>query len=352
MINEQVCETAIVRHSAMQAVRSYFERDQFIEIDSPIIINANCVEAGINPVPVQVKTSFHEKEQRYLLTSPEIALKKLLSAGMKKIFQLSHVFRDGEKGPAHLPEFCLLEWYRANGNLAEVINDCEHIIKEVANKVEINLLPPKKEALGFNPFLPLEKITMEQAWNKYAHIDLRRALVEISNGNNEALVQAVTVKGHTLREKANFEDAFIHIMLKCIEPNIGNKQACAIYNWPAQMASLARLCSNDYLFASRFEIYAGGLELANGSDELIDPIEQERRFLFENKIRASQNKDLLPIDRNFLKCLSKIPKAAGVAIGFDRLLMAVLKKRHIKEVMALNLVEKKNIFRTSNKDLN
>ena len=259
--------------------------------------------------------------------------KKLLSIGLETIFQFSHVFRNDEESRYHLSEFSLLEWYRANCGIKEVINDCEQIIKKVFNSIIKNF---KIQASSeFNPFLPIKKITMQEVWEKYAKINLRQILEKIENGNVDALVNAVIKNGHILRENATFEDAFIHIMLKCIEPNIGNQQACAIIKWPAQMASLAKLCSDDPLFSLRFEIYANGLELANGFDELTDPVEQKKRFVKENIIRKNIGIPELPIDFSFLKSLNNMPSSAGVAMGFDRLLMILLNKKTIRSVMPL-----------------
>ena len=331
----QVLKKVKMRHKAMAAVRNYFAEEEFFEIDSPLLIAANCIETHIDPVLVKVNCGPKGNLTRYLHTSPEIYHKRLLSYGAQKIYQLGHVFRDGELGKMHLPEFALLEWYRAGGNIDDLIVDCEKLFRAVAKallgRTEITLADQKTIDLA----KPFDRCSMEDLWNKHAQIDLRAALEKMRDGDDLALVIAAQEKGYALRELATFDDVFHHVMLTKIEPAIGHDRPCVVQNWPTQLAALARVCKNDPLFAERFEIYCGQVELANAFAELIDPVEQKHRFEQDLKERAALGKAPLPIDDQFMQDLGFMPDAVGIAVGFDRLLMMILQVPEINHVQAL-----------------
>ena len=319
------------RHLAMKATRNFFDRQGFIEVDAPALILANCVEAHIDPIEVSVDLgSGHGKQKRYLQTSPEIYHKRLLSHGLPQIYQLSHVFRNGEYGQRHLPEFSLLEWYRAGATLEDLISDCEQLFVEISDAIS---------GSAVNFLKPFERITLETLWKEKAGIDLRQALVQMDQGDHLALVRSVQAAGLYLRDGANFEDAFHHVMLTQIEPNIGQERPCVVMQWPRQLAALARINERDHLFADRFEIYFQGLEIANAFDELIDPNEQKKRFENEAQSRCREGKPGLPMNQIFLSDLSCLPPSAGIAVGFDRLLMLILGSKEIENVLSLPWLE-------------
>ncbi|MBL4818195.1 MAG: EF-P lysine aminoacylase GenX [Deltaproteobacteria bacterium] len=275
-------------------IREYFDTQGFIEIDSPVLIKANAVEAYIDPIPVP---GFGQ-----LRTSPELYHKRLLAHGLEKIYELGAVFRDDPEGPLHSKEFTLLEWYRAGASLSDLIKDCEALFKR---------LDPKRFAR------PFEVKTMQELWLGIAQIDLREA---IKQGD---LVERVLKAGFALRDQADFSDAFHQVMLIAIEPKIGQEVPTVVTRWPLDMAALAQICKDDTCFAERFEIYYQGIELANAFLELTDPVEQRKRFDVEKKIRQKLGKDPGEIDEDFLSDLAKMPPAAGIALGFDRLLMCI-----------------------------
>jgi elongation factor P--(R)-beta-lysine ligase len=333
--NETVLEKIRMRHNAMVAVRNYFEKEEFFEIDSPLLIAANCIETYIDPILVKVNCGPKGDLTNYLHTSPEIYHKRLLSYGAKKIYQLGHVFRDGELGKMHLPEFALLEWYRAGGTIHDLIVDCEKLFSAVAKAVigttRITLADQKVIDLA----KPFERCSMEDLWKQHAQIDLRVALKAMRDGNPLALVKVAQEKGYALRELATFEDVFHHVMLTKIEPAIGQGKPCVVINWPTQMAALARVCKDDPLFAERFEIYCGGIELANAFSELNDPVEQKIRFKRDLAERSLLGKKPLPIDDRFIQDLEYMPDSVGIAVGFDRLLMLISQIAEIDQVQAL-----------------
>jgi len=311
------------RDTARRAVRAFFEARGFVELDPPQLVVAPTTEPHIDPLPVALKPRDDAPAgHRYLHTSPELALKRALAHGVGDCFAMSHVFRDGERGPQHLPEFTLLEWYRVAGDLDGLVDDCEELLSHAA------------AALGLSaPDAPCERATVRELLAAHAGVDLDAALDEMAAGDALALVRRARGAGHHLREGADFEDAFFHLMGTCVEPAIGRDRPCVVSRWPRQMAMLARLCPDDELYAERFELYAGGLELANAYLELNDPQEQRRRFLADNETRRALGKQPLPLDEDFLADLAHMPAAAGIALGFDRLLMLLTGESTIDAVL-------------------
>lgn len=340
--NEVVLKKIQMRHKAMAAVRNYFAEEEFFEIDSPLLIAANCIETHIDPILVKVNCGKKGELTRYLHTSPEIYHKRLLSYGAQKIYQLGHVFRDGELSKMHLPEFTLLEWYRAGGTINDLIVDCEKLFAAVAKAVLGSTKIVLADQKMINLAKPFERFLMEDLWKEHAQIDLRAALESMRDGDPLALVKVAQEKGYALRELATFDDVFHHIMLTKIEPAIGHDRPCVVQCWPVQMAALARVCENDPLFAERFEIYCGQMELANAFAELIDPLEQKIRFEKDLEERALLGKIALPIDDRFISDLGFMPNAVGIALGFDRLLMLISQISEINQVHALPNFVKEN----------
>ncbi|MES2504840.1 MAG: EF-P lysine aminoacylase EpmA [Myxococcota bacterium] len=290
------------RHLAKQAVRRYFDAEGFIEIDSPILIRSNAVEAFIDPIWVGAQE---------LRTSPELYHKRLLARGYKRIYELGHVFRDEAEGRIHLREFSLLEWYRADAELIDLIEDCQKLFFAVAPNL-------------FNR--PFEVQSLQELWLQHAKIDLALAL------SNDNLVEVVLGAGFVLREQADFADAFHHVMMVAIEPCIGLDAPCVVTRWPKEMAALSRLCEDDNRFAERFEIYFRGVELANAFLELTDSLEQRNRFESEQQTRIQLGKKASELDEDFLKDLDSMPPAAGIAVGFDRLMMFACDASNISQI--------------------
>lgn len=317
-----VIDVARLRHAIFRCVRAYFDSLGFLEIDAPILISANAIETHVEPIAVETL----DGKKRYLMTSPEICLKRLLAHGADQIYSVAHVFRNEDTSQRHLQEFPLLEWYRTNTNLASLITDAEGLLaalhKELARITHVN-------PMEFHPF---ERLEMATAWEMYAQIDLLECLYRMSQGHESALTQAVLRKGHYLRPNPNFEDAFSHVMAKCIEPNIGQNSPCVLTKWPSVMSALAEVCTDQPLLCNRFEIYWKGLELANAFQELRDPIEQRERFMIAQQERLDLNKPFLPMPERFLSDLGKMPVSSGIALGIDRIVMALLGVKEITEI--------------------
>jgi lysyl-tRNA synthetase class 2 len=331
---DQVLLTAILRHKAFKQIRAYFDQRSFLEIDAPILLDANAVEAQIDPLSTQVQSvDARSSRTKFLATSPEIHMKRLLAHGAEQIYSLGPVFRDREDSPIHRTEFILLEWYRARSDLDDLILDCEQIFSELAITLNGSAVIRRSDQQDLDLSGPFDRVSVASAWEKYADIDLESALAQIAQGNKDALTKAVVKSGESLRENADFDDAFTHIMLKKIEPQIGNHKPCVLFDWPAQTAALARLSPANPLFSQRFEIYCGGVELANAFSELTDPIEQRARFIEANEIRVSCERSQLPMPEEFLADLSKMPASCGIALGVDRLIALISGKNDLRKVL-------------------
>jgi elongation factor P--(R)-beta-lysine ligase len=313
------------RHAALAAVRGFFAERDFVEVDTPLLVPGPGLEPHIDPLEVHVRTSLDPRaiaEKRWLITSPELSIKRLLAStpDVTRVFQLGHVFRDGERTRRHLPEFTMLEWYRVGGTLDDLVRDHELLFAHVAQALDVA-----------EPRAPFERATVADLFRKHAQVDVA----------SPTLVDDVRARGDILRNGADFEDAFFHVMGAHVEPNIGHERPIVVERWPTSMAVLAKKCDDDARFAERFEVYAqlgaraGSLELSNAFAELTDPVEQRARFVEDNAKRVALGKPALPLDEDFLAVLGNLPPTAGCALGVDRLLMLLLQATDVDDVTAL-----------------
>lgn len=319
----------------MACTRAFFADEGFCEADPPMLRPWACPDPHIDPVRALARadTPVQEPKELFLHTSPELALKRALSRGAEKIYSLGHVFRDGEAGRLHAAEFTLLEWYRPKEELAALVEDCRELFTRLSTSLFGRTAFPLPEGGLCDVSGAFAQATVARLWQRHAGVDLRAALARTASGEPDALVQAVRRAGYALRPDAAFDDAFHHVMLTRVEPAIGRDRPCAVTRWPARQAQLARLCPDDPLFAQRVEIYAGGVELANGFVELSDSAEQRRRFEADNRERAALGKPRLPLDEGFLADLPRMGPCVGMAVGFDRLLMLLAGKQRLSDVL-------------------
>jgi lysyl-tRNA synthetase class 2 len=317
------------RHRALAALRRTLCDQGFVEADTWQLVRGPGLEPHLDPLRVPVRHDLHgAPHDRYLITSPELALKQVVAAGVPRVFQLGHVFRDGERTVRHTPEFTLLEWYRGPGTLAQIEDDTLALVRAVADAIG--------NASGVDVHAPPERLTVAEAFSRFAGIDLGTALDAMHAGDADALPRAVRATGEVLRPGADFEDAFFQVMGQHVEPHIGLQRLTILSGWPREMAVLARLDGDDPRYARRFEAYVGGLELCNAFDELRDPVEQRVRFEADNATRVALGKERLPLDEDFLTALPGLPEpTAGNALGVDRLLMLLTGSVHIDDVQLL-----------------
>ncbi len=295
------------RAQLLKQVRSFFHLKHVLEVDTPILSHSSPIDEHIDVMTVNLSNS-----TGYLHTSPEYAMKRLLSIGIGDIFQLGHVFRLGEFGSRHNPEFTLIEWYR----------------------IGMPFLPFIEETLElmhlFLGSLPSSQITYRKALQIYAGVDYVYATYD-------DLLKCVIHHGIELSSKESWDaESLLHLLIgSVVEPHLGKNELLVLMDYPASQAALAKTeQKEDELVAKRFEIYYQGVELANGYLELTDSQEQRKRFLESNQKRKSNGKESLPIDENLLLALSKgLPECCGVAVGFDRLLMLKHQTASLGEIL-------------------
>lgn len=285
------------RSVMFKKVREFFSHRNVIEVDCPIISSAASIDEHIDLI-----TASCSGTTRYLHTSPEYAMKRLLSLGSGDIYQLSHVFRNGECGPRHNPEFTMIEWYRQNFSYEEIIDETCSLIKLF---------------LGERPVVAM---TYREAFLKYCKVDPLTA-------TKEQLITHIDTSQYTSIETENKDSLLNIILADTIEPSFNKNTITILKDYPATQAALAKIDGN---IAKRFEVFCGGMELANGYQELTDPIEQRQRLLDTNNKR----KNPLPIDEYFLQALEQgLPECCGVAVGFDRLMMLQHNTNNISDIL-------------------
>ncbi len=310
------------RNKIVAAIRYWFDQRGFLEVDCAALQVSPGNETHLHAFATDLIQPDGSRERRYLHTSPEFACKKLLAAGESRIFNLGHVFRNHERTLTHSPEFTMLEWYRANEPYAAIIEDSVSLVglaADVAGTKRFNWRGRVVE-----PSAEPEWLTVADAFQKFAGVDLLNAL------NRDDLASQCPVR---FTEQDSWADMFSRILVEKIEPNLGNGAITVLYEYPAREAALARVCIHDPRVAERFELYACGVELANGFGELTDAVEQRRRFEVEMDLKEQLYGERYPIDEDLLAALEIMPPASGVALGLDRLIMLATGATRIDQVL-------------------
>ena len=266
---------------------------------------------------------------RYLRTSPEFACKKLLAAGEPRIFEFARVFRDRERGDLHLPEFTMLEWYRAGAPYDAIMADCVVIIARAAQATGIGTFSFRGRTA--DPFAEPELLTVAGAFERFAAIDLL-ATISGAEGDRAALARATAGKVR-VSEDDTWSDIFSKVLVEHVEPHLGQGRLTILFEYPSPEAALARVKPGDTRVAERFEVYACGVELANGFGELTDAEEQRKRFTESMAEKQRRYGEAYPLDEDFLVAVAEMPEASGVALGFDRLVMLASGASRIDQVV-------------------
>ncbi len=311
------------------AIRAWFDEQGFAEVETGILQVSPGNETHLHAPRTELSGADGRRAPRYLRTSPEFACKKLLAAGEAKIFELARVFRDRERGDLHLPEFTMLEWYRAGATYDAVMADSVVVIAHAAQATGIGRFSFRGRTA--DPFAEPELLTVASAFERFAGIDLLATVTE-REGDRGALAAAA---GRRVRIADNdtWSDIFSKVLVEHVEPNLGQGRLTVLLEYPAPEAALARAKSSDPRVAERFEVYACGVELANGFGELTDPDEQRRRFTSAMDEKQRRYGEHYPLDEEFLAALAEMPQASGVALGFDRLVMLASGALRIDQVV-------------------
>jgi elongation factor P--(R)-beta-lysine ligase len=307
----------VTRGAITRAIRAWFEEQGFAEVETGILQVSPGNETHLHAPRTQLTGADGERVTRYLRTSPEFACKKLLAAGEQRIFEFARVFRDRERGDLHLPEFTMLEWYRANATYDAVMADTVVVIAHAAQATGIGRFSFRGKVA--DPFAEPELLTVAAAFERFAGIDL---LASIADGKGDRAALAAAAEGRVrIADDDTWSDIFSKVLVEHVEPNLGQGRLTVLFEYPVIEAALARAKPSDPRVAERFEIYACGVELANGFGELTDAWEQRHRFTQAMDEKQRRYGERYPLDQDFLDAVAEMPEASGVALGFDRLVM-------------------------------
>jgi lysyl-tRNA synthetase class 2 len=317
------------RSAITRAVRAWFDEQGFAEVETGILQVSPGNETHLHAPRTELNRADGTRATRYLRTSPEFAAKKLLAAGEAKIFEFARVFRDRERGDLHLPEFTMLEWYRADATYDAVMADSVVVVAHAAQATGIGRFSFRGQIA--DPFAEPELITVAAAFEHFAGIDLLGTVAD-GKGDRDALAAAAKARVR-LSDDDTWSDIFSKVLVEHVEPNLGQGRLTVLYEYPVPEAALARAKPSDPRVAERFEIYACGVELANGFGELTDAREQRLRFTQAMDEKQRRYGERYPLDEEFLDAVARMPEASGVALGFDRLVMLASGALRIDQVV-------------------
>lgn len=320
----------LVRNAVKSALRGHFDGEGFVEVEAAALQVSPGNETHLHAFATTTLSPEGQSWPLYLHTSPEFALKKMLAAGERKIFDFARVFRNRESGARHAREFVMLEWYRAEEDTTALMTDCATIVRLAAETAGVNTLRHGKRVA--DPFLAPERLGVADAFNRHAGIDLLATLDPSGVGQRDPLAKAAVGAGVRVADDDTWSDIFSRLMAERIEPHIGNGRVTILCDYPLPEAALARRKPGRPQVAERFEMFACGVELANAFGELRDADEQRRRFEADMDEKARLYGERYPIDEDFLAALPFMPEASGCALGFDRLVMLLLGAPRIEDV--------------------
>ncbi|MHC2280251.1 lysyl-tRNA synthetase class 2 [Bradyrhizobium diazoefficiens] len=317
------------RGAVTGALRGFFAEQGFMEVETSVLQVSPGNETHLHAPRTEIVRPDGSRASRYLRTSPEFACKKLLAAGEPRIFEFARVFRDRERGDLHLPEFTMLEWYRAGAPYDVIMADTVVVIARAAQATGIGTFSFRGRTA--DPFAEPELLTVAGAFERFAGIDLL-STISGDEGNRAALAQMAGGKIRVAGDDT-WSDIFSKVLVEHVEPHLGQGRLTILFEYPSPEAALARVKAGDPRVAERFEVYACGVELANGFGELTDAEEQRRRFTESMAEKQRRYGEAYPLDEDFLAAVAAMPEASGVALGFDRLVMLASGATRIDQVV-------------------
>lgn len=321
----------LARNRIRQQISAWLESQDFVEVDPTALAVSPGNEAHLHAFRTQAIGNDGQAVARYLHTSPEFAMKKLLAAGERRIAAFCHVWRNRERGPRHAPEFTMLEWYRVGEDYTILMQDCAAMLRLAAQAAGARHLQYRGQVC--DPLAPPRRLSVADAFADMAGIDLTATLDGGGAADRDAMARALEQAGIRYAADDTWSDMFSRVLVEKIEPFLGLDVPVILDRYPMVEAALARPCVDDPRFAERFELYACGVELANGFGELTDPEQQRARFHDEMTEKQRVYGETYPIDEDFLDALALMPEASGIALGFDRLVMLAVGAPHIDTVL-------------------
>jgi len=327
----------LARGKIAAAVRAWFAAEDFIEVETAALQISPGNETHLHAFATDLIGPGNERRPLYLRTSPEFACKKLLAAGETRIFDFARVFRNRERGALHHPEFTLIEWYRAGAPYETLMEDCVALMRvaaEVTGTREFSFRGRRAD-----PFAEPEKITLAEAFDRFAGIDLLGTMSG-GEGDRDWIARAAGKAGVLIAADDTWGDIFSRILAEKVEPRLGEGgRVTILYEYPLYQAALARAKPGSDKVAERFELYVCGVELANAFAELTDVAEQRKRFTHAMDEKERIHGERYAVDEDFLDALAVMPQASGIALGFDRLVMLAAGASRIDQVIWTPVVE-------------
>ncbi|MBN9683349.1 MULTISPECIES: EF-P lysine aminoacylase EpmA [unclassified Corallococcus] len=317
------------RQGLYSALRRFFASQGYLEVETPLLVPTPGMEPYISAfeTPFVPETDLGRARTLYLHTSPEYAMKRLLAQGAGPLFQICKVFRNGEVSQTHNPEFTLLEFYRPHADYHAIMDDLEGALAAAGRAAA----DAKEGEMGADPAFftrtPYERVTVRDAVLRATGVDIH------VHSDGASLKRAADAVGVHTGSSTSFDDVFFHLFLERVERGLGHERPTFLIEYPASMAALSRLKPGDGRVAERVELYAKGLELANGFSELTDAVEQRARLVEEQELRRKLGRAVYPLDERFLEAVGRMPPSAGIAVGLDRILMLLLGVQRIEDVL-------------------
>jgi lysyl-tRNA synthetase class 2 len=321
----------LARNRIQAGVRGWLAGEGFIEVDPVALQVSPGNEAHLHGFATDAIGNDGVARRMYLHTSPEFAMKKLLAAGETRIAAFAHVWRNRERGALHSPEFTMLEWYRVGEPYAVLMDDCAALLRLAARAAGADVLRFRDRTC--DPFAEPERLGVADAFARHAGIDLLATLAPDGTPDGSALGRAMGAVGLTHAPDDTWSDMLSRVLVQKVEPHLGHGRMTILDRYPVAEAALARPTADDPRVAERFELYACGVELANGFGELTNPDEQRRRFGLEMDEKQRVYGTRYPLDEDFLAALAHMPPASGIALGFDRLVMLATGAPRIDDVI-------------------
>lgn len=321
----------LARNRIQRAIRDWLEAREFTEVDPAAMQASPGNEAHLHGFATEAIGNDGAARRLYLHTSPEFAMKKLLAAGETRIHAFSHVWRNRERGVLHEPEFTMLEWYRAGEEYGVLMQDCAAFLRIAAEVAGADLF--RFRGVECDPFAEPERLSVAEAFSRHAGIDLLATIEADGTPSAPALAAQMAAAGLRVAADDTWSDMLSKGLVAKVEPHLGIGRPTILDRYPAAEAALARRAGDDARVAERFELYACGVELANGFGELTNPEEQRRRFEAEMAEKLRVYGETYPLDEDFLAALAEMPAASGIALGFDRLVMLATGASRIADVI-------------------